>query len=103
MEERTGFRVTTPLRTILGVAAGSIGQEQLAKAVAEALHRGLPQSGPRSSGSPRAPVGPSPEGSIMDYRETFAFLDSFWTGHQLGINSMGHERPWTREGPGRPC
>jgi predicted transcriptional regulator of viral defense system len=41
VEERTGFRVTKPLRTILDVAAGGISQEQLAKAVAEALGRGL--------------------------------------------------------------
>jgi predicted transcriptional regulator of viral defense system len=41
MEERTGFRVTTPLRTLLDVAGGSVSQEQLTKAVAEALRRGL--------------------------------------------------------------
>ncbi len=41
VEDRTGFRVTTPLRTLLDVAAGSISQEQLAKAVTEALRRGL--------------------------------------------------------------
>ena len=40
--EREGFRVTTPLRTILDVAASdTVPQEQLDKAVSEALDRGL--------------------------------------------------------------
>jgi predicted transcriptional regulator of viral defense system len=41
VEERVGFRVTTPLRTLLDVAAGTTSQEQLDKAVEEALGRGL--------------------------------------------------------------
>lgn len=41
IEERTGFRVTTPLRTLLDAAAGSVSQEQLGKAVQDALARGL--------------------------------------------------------------
>ncbi len=41
VEERVGFRVTTPLRTILDVSAGATSQEQLEKAVSEALERGL--------------------------------------------------------------
>ena len=41
VEERTGYRVTTPLRTLLDVAAGEVSQEQLEKAVSEALSRGL--------------------------------------------------------------
>ena len=41
VEERTGFRLTTPLRSLLDVAAGGMSQEQLEKAVAEALRRGL--------------------------------------------------------------
>jgi hypothetical protein len=41
VEERTGFRLTTPLRTLLDVAAGGTSQEQLEKAVSEALRRGL--------------------------------------------------------------
>jgi predicted transcriptional regulator of viral defense system len=41
VEERVGFRVTTPLRTLLDVAAGTTSQEQLEKAVEEALARGL--------------------------------------------------------------
>jgi len=40
-EPRAGFQVTTPLRTLLDVAVGGISQEQLEKAVAEALRRGL--------------------------------------------------------------
>ena len=39
--ERAGFRVTAPLRTLLDVAAGGLSQEQLDKAVADALARGL--------------------------------------------------------------
>jgi predicted transcriptional regulator of viral defense system len=41
VEEWAGFRVTTPLRTLLDVAAGTVSQEQLARAVREALRRGL--------------------------------------------------------------
>lgn len=41
VEERAGFRVTTPLRTLLDVAANGLSQEQLDKAVADALARGL--------------------------------------------------------------
>lgn len=40
-EEREGFRVTTPLRTLLDVAASGVSQEQLDKAVSDALVRGL--------------------------------------------------------------
>jgi predicted transcriptional regulator of viral defense system len=39
--ERPGFRVTTPMRTLLDVARGEISHEQLEKAVADALDRGL--------------------------------------------------------------
>jgi hypothetical protein len=41
VEERQGFRVTTPLRTLLDVARGDVSQEQLENATAEALERGL--------------------------------------------------------------
>jgi predicted transcriptional regulator of viral defense system len=40
-EDRGGFRVTTPLRTLLDAATGSVSQEQLEKAVKDALSRGL--------------------------------------------------------------
>ena len=40
-EERPGFRATSPLRTLLDVAVGQLSQEQLDRAVAEALDRGL--------------------------------------------------------------
>lgn len=43
-EEWSGFRVTTPLRTLCDVAGGDTSQEQLAKAVGEALRRGLVRS-----------------------------------------------------------
>lgn len=39
--EWQGFRVTVPLRTLLDVAASRTSQEQLEKAVADALSRGL--------------------------------------------------------------
>lgn len=41
VEERAGFRVTTPLRTLFDAAAGGVSQEQLGKAVTDALDRGL--------------------------------------------------------------
>lgn len=41
IEERAGFRVTTALRTLLDSAAGGVSQEELEKAVVEALTRGL--------------------------------------------------------------
>ena len=41
VEERAGFRVTTPLRTLLDAAATGVSQEQLEKAVRETLSRGL--------------------------------------------------------------
>lgn len=41
IEEREGFRVTTPLRTLLDAAAGGVSTEQLAKAVKDAIGRGL--------------------------------------------------------------
>lgn len=45
VEERPGFRVTTPLRTLLDVARGDISQEQLETAVTDALRRGLVRQG----------------------------------------------------------
>jgi predicted transcriptional regulator of viral defense system len=41
IEERSGFRLTTPLRTLLDTAAGEVSQEQLDKALKEALSLGL--------------------------------------------------------------
>lgn len=42
VEERDGFRVTNPMHTLLDVsAAGEISQEQLERAVIDALHKGL--------------------------------------------------------------
>lgn len=41
VEERAGFRVTTALRALLDAAAGETSQEQLEKALADALARGL--------------------------------------------------------------
>jgi predicted transcriptional regulator of viral defense system len=41
VEDRAGFRATTPLRTLIDAAAGDTSQEQLGRAVADALTRGL--------------------------------------------------------------
>jgi predicted transcriptional regulator of viral defense system len=41
IESRTGYRVTTPLRTLLDVADSALSQEHLDKAVRDALERGL--------------------------------------------------------------
>lgn len=41
IEERAGFRVTKPLRTLLDAATSGVSQEQLGKALADALARGL--------------------------------------------------------------
>ena len=40
-EERAGFRVTTPLRTLVDIAGGGASREQFEKAAADALARGL--------------------------------------------------------------
>jgi predicted transcriptional regulator of viral defense system len=45
IEEREGFRVTAPLRTLLDVSLGEVSMEQLEKAVAEAIARGLVRRG----------------------------------------------------------
>jgi predicted transcriptional regulator of viral defense system len=41
IESRIGYRVTTPLRTLLDVAESPLSQEHLDKAVRDALERGL--------------------------------------------------------------
>lgn len=41
VEERDGFRATSPLRTLVDSADGAVSREPLAKAAAEALSRGL--------------------------------------------------------------
>jgi predicted transcriptional regulator of viral defense system len=40
-EDHSGFWVTTPLRSLVDVASGSLDLDQVATAVAEALQRGL--------------------------------------------------------------
>ena len=50
IEERAGFRVTKPLQTLLDAAAGELSQEQLEKAVKQAVVRGLV----RRPGRPKA-------------------------------------------------
>lgn len=40
-EEHTGFSVTTPLRSMVDVAAGPLDLDQLATAISEAIRRGL--------------------------------------------------------------
>lgn len=44
IEERSGYRVTTPVRTLLDVAASDVGQEAVDGAVREALERRLATS-----------------------------------------------------------
>lgn len=41
IEEHEGYRVTTPGRSVLDVAAGALDLDQLARAIAEALERGM--------------------------------------------------------------
>jgi len=41
IEPRTGYRVTTPLRTLLDVANSPLSQEHLNRAIRDALERGL--------------------------------------------------------------
>lgn len=41
IEEREGFTVTTPLRTLLDAATSGVSQEQLNLAVRQAIERGL--------------------------------------------------------------
>lgn len=41
VEQRPGFRLTTPLRSILDVAGGAPDTDQLARAITEALDRGF--------------------------------------------------------------
>jgi hypothetical protein len=41
VESRTGYRVTTPFRTLLDVADSSLSPEHLNRAVRDALERGL--------------------------------------------------------------
>lgn len=41
VQEHEGFDVTTPLRSLLDVAAGELDLDQLAQAIAEALERGM--------------------------------------------------------------
>ncbi|MBN9521527.1 type IV toxin-antitoxin system AbiEi family antitoxin domain-containing protein [bacterium] len=41
IEERAGYRVTSPIRTLLDVAASGVSSEQVAKAINDALASGL--------------------------------------------------------------
>ena len=41
IEHRDGYKVTTPLRTLLDVADSALSQEHLDRAVRDALERGL--------------------------------------------------------------
>ena len=41
IEHRVGFRITTPLRTIIDVASQSPDQEQLGRAIEQAVREGL--------------------------------------------------------------
>jgi len=41
VEEHNGYRVTTPLRSLLDVASGGLDLDQFARAITEALERGI--------------------------------------------------------------
>lgn len=41
IENRTGFRVTTPLRSIVDVASQGVDEDQLSRAIADGRERGL--------------------------------------------------------------
>lgn len=43
IEKREGYSVTTPLRTLIDVAEGNLSEEELAKALRDALDKGLVQ------------------------------------------------------------
>jgi predicted transcriptional regulator of viral defense system len=56
VREHEGFRVTSPLRTLLDVTAAGTSQEELEKAADEALSRGMVRAAPlyeASQGDPR--------------------------------------------------
>ena len=55
-EPRHGFRVTTPLRTLLDVAASPTSPEHLEEAVREALEQGLVRRGKLLEALDAAPV-----------------------------------------------
>src|SRR5690606_40582955 len=63
--DRDGYRVTTPLRTLLDVAASRISPEHLEAATAQALERGLVMRKRLAKALQRAP-----EGAM----ESFSFL-----------------------------
>lgn len=41
VSERSGYRVTTPLRTLIDIAANAPDEDQLARAIDDARHAGL--------------------------------------------------------------
>lgn len=63
--DRDGYRVTTPLRTLLDVGASGISPEHLGAATVQALERGLVMRRRLAKALQRAPEG---------VRERFAYL-----------------------------
>lgn len=57
VEEREGYRVTTPLRTLLDAAAGGVSTEQLLQAADDALTRGLVRRSVLEAAASRTPGG----------------------------------------------
>ena len=90
IEEREGFRVTAPLRTLLDAAAGSVSTEQLEQAVKDALLRGLVRRSTLEEASKRSPAGArltsgiGSEAVASDVVAAFATLERFWRAHSLG-------------------
>ena len=109
-EERQGFRVTSPLRTLLDVAEGDTSQEQLAKAVADALARGLVRKkslekammtqGPASERLQAAVEDRATTGSVMRIRS-----EALWPEPSAPqLPSRRHSRPVSgRSPPNAPC
>ena len=65
VRERDGYRITTPLRTLLDVAASPLSLEHLEAATSEALERGLVR---------RRALEEAVHGASDEARERFASL-----------------------------
>ena len=65
VRERDGYRITTPLRTLLDVAASPLSVEHLEAATSEALERGLVR---------RRALDEAVRGAADEARMRFAFL-----------------------------
>lgn len=69
IEERQGYRVTTPVRTLLDVATVGISQEQLDKAVVDAVRRGLVRQSKLLSAAEGTPAQDPIQRALRDVRK----------------------------------